>query len=433
VKIASSTVPQTAGGERKIVNAVVHPFGFAPDSVLGRRFERWAHAPYFSPLVAAFPVPVARVEADARTLADAEQGLPQGPGRPEAMAVRLRRAGVQLDWGAPEPFHGAAALLRRQHELGASSVEMLRADPSLLPELRIGSWFHASARTRMLRRALARLPLRRFPFADEGALAILADAAFWGGVRQGATPREWERLTKCSYVCVYYHQIADHKTEPTQGHDRLVVTPRRLRRQLALLRLLKFRPLSGEEVAAFHSDPVALLPRRSYVVTADDGFKDATAALERRRSHRPQLFVPTARVGGTATWAGGEPLASWDELRGARGRGVEVGSHGRRHVPLTGLDERTLHEELTGSLRELDAQLSHPLRALAYPHGLHDETVRSAARTAGYALAYTTRPGRNGAGTDPYCLRRIGLKDRDGGLSLLWKVLTGEHSRRERR
>ena len=63
---------------------------------------------------------------------------------------------------------------------------------------------------------------------------------------------------------------------------------------------------------------------------------------------------------------------------------------------------------------------------LAYPHGSHDERVRAAAITAGYRAAFTTETGRNGAGTDPYCLRRVGVKDWDGPLSLLWKSLTGE-------
>ena len=67
-----------------------------------------------------------------------------------------------------------------------------------------------------------------------------------------------------------------------------------------------------------------------------------------------------------------------------------------------------------------------PPRLLAYPHGLHDERVRAAATAAGYRAAFTTEPGKNGAGIDPYCLRRLGLKDWDGSTALLWKLVTGE-------
>jgi hypothetical protein len=63
---------------------------------------------------------------------------------------------------------------------------------------------------------------------------------------------------------------------------------------------------------------------------------------------------------------------------------------------------------------------------LAYPHGGHDELVRGAAATAGYRAAWTTEVGRNGAGTDPFCLRRVGIKARDSYASFLWKVISGE-------
>jgi len=50
---------------------------------------------------------------------------------------------------------------------------------------------------------------------------------------------------------------------------------------------------------------------------------------------------------------------------------------------------------------------------------VHDQRIRSAAIEAGYEAAFTTKPGRNGAGTDLYCLRRIELKDWDGAFLLL--------------
>jgi peptidoglycan/xylan/chitin deacetylase (PgdA/CDA1 family) len=404
--------------------AVIHPLGVTPDSPLGQRLEVWSHPRYYRPLAGAFPAAIARVDARDAALAAAADGLPDGPARAEAIAVRLRRSGFSIAWGTPDAVHGAATLLSRHRERGASSVEIIRADPSLLPELQIGSWFDGSARTRALRRALAHAPLQPAAIRHPAALAAAADAAFWAGVRAAASSREWRRLTTSSYVCLYYHRIAG---EQKPGEERLDVSPRHFERQLALLRMLGFRPLAADEVAAFHEDPAALLPRRSYVLTADDGFEDATVAFGRHPAHRPQLFVPTARAGETATWAGGGPLATWAELREVNERGIEIGSHGMRHVRMTELDDDALHEELAGSLHELRAQLPRPLPVLAYPHGLHDDTVCAAARAAGYRLAYTTRPGRNGAGTDPYCLRRIGIKEWDTGLSFLWKLVTGEH------
>ena len=63
---------------------------------------------------------------------------------------------------------------------------------------------------------------------------------------------------------------------------------------------------------------------------------------------------------------------------------------------------------------------------LAYPHGRHDDRVRRTARAAGYAVAYSTAQGRNGAGTDRWALRRVEPKMWDTLGSFGWKVLTAE-------
>ena len=65
---------------------------------------------------------------------------------------------------------------------------------------------------------------------------------------------------------------------------------------------------------------------------------------------------------------------------------------------------------------------------LAYPYGRHDEAVRRAAIEAGYALAFTTQVGRNGAGTDRWCLHRVGIHARDG-----FRRSYGRRSRASRR
>jgi hypothetical protein len=387
---------------------------------LGRRFDE-VSAPYgeLRPLVGPFPRPIARISGPADLLAAAGRGLPEGAAQPEAVAVRLRRSGVELSWGEPEPVASRSAFLRLCEARGASSVEMIRADPTLLTELQLGSFFHAYWRRRVVRRGA--LALRISPrLLPAGGLA--ADVAFWRGVRSVATRTERDRLMRSSYVVFYYHGVATGRT----GWEQLHAGPGRVERQLRLLDRLGFRPLEPDELLAFHADPDRTLPSRSYVVCADDGFRTAVDALGRHAELRPQIFVNTSEIGGTAGWAGDEPLASWEELRTFAQAGGVVASHCRTHPSLPELDDDALEDELAGAHRELREQLPDAPPLFAYPYGLHDERVRSAVAAAGYRLAFTTEPGRNGAGTDAYCLRRIGLKDWDGTSALLWLAFTGE-------
>jgi peptidoglycan/xylan/chitin deacetylase (PgdA/CDA1 family) len=254
-------------------------------------------------------------------------------------------------------------------------------------------------------------------------LEIAADAAFWDGVREVATEREWQRLARSSYVGLYYHRIAG---EGKPGQERLDVSPAVFERQMRWLRRLRLRPLSPNALIAFHTDPRATLPHRSFILAADDGFRDAVVALRRHPDLRPFVFVPTSAVGGKALWVDGEPVASWSELRELVSRGGVIGSHGLTHVSFPELDEPALTAELDDSMRELRAQIPEAAPLLAYPHGRNDANVRAAAEKAGYRAAFSSETGRNGAGTDRFELRRVELKEWDGPAAVTWKALTGE-------
>jgi peptidoglycan/xylan/chitin deacetylase (PgdA/CDA1 family) len=374
--------------------------------------------------VSPFPQPVVRVTGPAEQLDEASSGLPEGAARAEAIAVRLRRAGVELEWGPPCSVADPCTLIQLSRARGASSVEMLRSDPSLVTEMQIGACFHAYWRTRVLRRVLCRMRIPRSGrWTPSTFVRSTADAAFWTGVKSVATTEEWDRLVKSSYLVLYYHRIAGRRTP---GHAHLDVSPRRFERQLRVLRRLGLRPLSPDELVAFHSDPSATISGRRYVLAADDGIADTVAVFSRYGELRPQMFVCTGYVGGRSVWSDNAPIAGWEELRELDRSGGRVGSHARRHTPLTELAPDVLGADLAGALRDLESRLPRFTRFLAYPHGAHDQRVRSAAIEAGYEAAFTTEPGRNGAGTDLYCLRRIELKDWDGAFLLLWTALTGE-------
>lgn len=383
--------------------------------LLGRRRDRDSDVGPYAPIVAHISGPADFVR---RTAGD----LPPGPAQAEAIVARLRRTGVPVETGEPVAFSSVAELIDFSRSRGASSVETVRADPSLLPDLQIGSWFRARWQLRLARRAARRIPenvLRRLAGRDVRTLELALELVFWEGVRSAATESELQRLTRSSYVAFYYHRIAG-----TSPDDRLDVPPAAFAAQLRLLRLLRFHALDPEEMLAFHGRSESLLPRRSYVLTADDAFRDAVEAFAQVGAHRPQMFAPTQRLGERLPWADAE-TASWDELSWAAAQGVRVGSHTRTHRRLTELGAGELEEELVGSLRDL-GDLPGAIPVLAYPHSEHDRRVRAAAAAAGYSAAYTTSPGRNGAGSDAFHLSRIGVKPWDSRVSFLWKAMTGE-------
>jgi peptidoglycan/xylan/chitin deacetylase (PgdA/CDA1 family) len=239
----------------------------------------------------------------------------------------------------------------------------------------------------------------------------------------GRLRSEWRRLSGHSYVVLVYHRFAG---EMRPGQERIDIAPRRFARQLRALRLAGFRSVSPEQILAFHRGGAQAVPGRGVAITVDDAIEDCVEPLRCHADWEPQLFVPTAEMGGSAHWIDGERVADWEQVAGLARAGVRIGSHTRHHRRLTSLGDEELTNELAGSLVDLRSRLPGALDLLAYPNGDHDAAVCEAAREAGYAAAYTTEKGRNDADTDRFRLKRVSVHGADGALAVLWKAWTGQ-------
>lgn len=145
------------------------------------------------------------------------------------------------------------------------------------------------------------------------------------------------------------------------------------------------------------------------------------------------VFVPTDYPGsgrpmawdGYDTWIGGPHEAellclSWDELRGLRDEGWEIGAHTCSHPRLTAVSDEQLARELAGSRERCEEEMCERCLSLAYPYGDHDERVVAAARDAGYAFACTV-PRR---AAEPLPLRwpRVGVYHGEGAGELQLRI-----------
>lgn len=103
---------------------------------------------------------------------------------------------------------------------------------------------------------------------------------------------------------------------------------------------------------------------------------------------------------------------SWDQVRTMAGHGVRFGSHAVTHRILTLMDAETVDRELTNSKEQIARQLGVTIELLAYPNGDTNRAIAEAARAAGYAAAFTTRPGTVAAGEHPFLIPRVNIHDR---------------------
>ena len=134
------------------------------------------------------------------------------------------------------------------------------------------------------------------------------------------------------------------------------------------------------------------------VLTFDDGWADAltVAAPLLRELGVPATFYVCPGLFGNTEDSGYSPLGrvlTWNEAGELAQLGFELGAHSMTHPDLVEVDDGALADELVGSRRAVAKLTGAPCRTLAYPFGLHDARVRSAAEGAGFDLAFQFAPG----------------------------------------
>lgn len=175
-----------------------------------------------------------------------------------------------------------------------------------------------------------------------------------------------------------------------------------LERLLSELRKLGYRTASSKHFRAWQQGSGAL-PERAVVFTFDDGYAshfEVIAPLLVRHRFAGTFFIATELIGKRG-------YMTWEQLRRLVFLGMEIGSHGISHRPLTRLSPQELDEELTQSKRVLEERLGIPVRALAAPGGFWNGAVAEAAKRAGYDAVWVSTIGTNGRETNPAALRRV--------------------------
>lgn len=134
-------------------------------------------------------------------------------------------------------------------------------------------------------------------------------------------------------------------------------------------------------------------------ITFDDGFANfGSTAWPILQEHGlpATLFVVSDHIGGTNDWGGKTdpaipelPLLDWDSLGDLAERGVELGSHTRRHPRLPGLDPERLEDEVAGSAETIARRTGVSPIGFAYPYGAVDARSEQAVHRS-YEWACTT-------------------------------------------
>ena len=362
------------------------------------------------------------------------------------LAYRLKKHGLLFVYieharGLQDERKGLRELIADSEKVGMASVEISRRHPPTLPLL-LGGFNKIRTRLRLVYRFLLMLNVPTWLLAHCGPIlperecryhwyCFLHRYAYWRGVREALSDQDgWRRLSRGTPILMYH--AFGPSSEPA---SRYVMPAVRFARQMAWLKWMGYRVISLEEYLRFRREYL-LPPRRSIVITIDDGYADnwhvAYPILQRYR-FPATIFVVSAQIGGTYysqvdSELNGRPMLSWSQMQEMTREGIAIGAHTRTHPNLTEIPPEQAQAEIAGSKFDLEQELKIPIQVFSYPFGEYDQQVQTQAEAAGFLGSCSVHSGLNTSITPLHGLRRVEIYGTDSFFDFVVAVHFGERS-----
>lgn len=165
------------------------------------------------------------------------------------------------------------------------------------------------------------------------------------------------------------------------------------------------------------------LPRRSVVITFDDGYADVherALPILARYGFPATVFVTSGWLRDAGRYAAGRPpgrMLAWKQVAELADEGVEIGGHGHSHAQLDQLPDARLRDELFRNRGLLEDRLGREVTTMAYPYGYCSGRVRDRARAAGYHCAFAVANRTVAENADRFALPRLTMRAGTSGAA----------------
>lgn len=134
------------------------------------------------------------------------------------------------------------------------------------------------------------------------------------------------------------------------------------------------------------------LPRKAFVITFDDGYRDILCVREYLQKMRicPTVFLlASPDVADRSELGTNLEFLCTDEISTLISDGWEVGCHSDTHPDFGRLSEEQVKEQVITAKNKLQDALGMPIKFFSYPKGKYSQTILDAARQGQYSLGLT--------------------------------------------
>jgi peptidoglycan/xylan/chitin deacetylase (PgdA/CDA1 family) len=161
-------------------------------------------------------------------------------------------------------------------------------------------------------------------------------------------------------------------------------------------------------------DPIGLsdLLAPGAPATADRVIERVSAvALTRQEAERLVDLLSSALGLNVSQMVTSDRFLDWADVDVLAAHGVSFGGHGAEHLRLAEVPPEVAREDIALSHRVLNGVFARTVPSFSYPNGTWNATVVEQVRSAGYRLAFTTRPGVIAAQDDRFTLKRVNIHE----------------------
>ena len=184
-----------------------------------------------------------------------------------------------------------------------------------------------------------------------------------------------------------YHHIQDKTLAQEKNQTALNVDTETFKFRMRYLKDRGYGVLGMEDLIAFF-DEARVLPKKSVLLTFDDGYDDfyrnALPVLN-ELGIKATVFVPTGLMDNPG-------YLSWNEIALASSSSVLYANHTWSHKNMQTTKEKIEFEIGTADNQLAERSLNSP-KVFAYTYGLVSDWAKTYLDKLGYKLAFSTRPG----------------------------------------
>lgn len=201
-----------------------------------------------------------------------------------------------------------------------------------------------------------------------------------------------------------YHRFSETK------RDKMTVTVAAFEEQMKLLKDRGYHVITLDQLFDF-LDFKKQLPRRSVVLTIDDGWRsayDMAFPILKKYGYPATLFVYTDLITGS------KKTLSWELLLEMANNGIDIQCHTKTHRNLAILKEKesfkdyyeSLDKEIFEAARIIKEKMNKDVNYFAYPYGTTNHLIIALLKKYGFRGAFTVKHGGNPFFVNNYAVNR---------------------------